>query len=71
MAAGVHSDHESITAAEAEEKLRLGMWLMVREGSTEKNLKALLPAVKALQSRTAACSSPTTAIPATCCARAT
>ncbi len=46
VAAGVHSDHESITAEEAHEKLRLGMWLMVREGSTEKNLKALLPVVK-------------------------
>jgi adenine deaminase len=48
IAAGVLSDHESITAGEAEEKLRLGMWLMVRQGSTEKNLAALLPAIKAL-----------------------
>jgi adenine deaminase len=48
VAAGVLSDHESITVAEAEEKLRLGMWLMVRQGSTEKNLAALLPAIKAL-----------------------
>jgi len=46
VAAGVHSDHESITAAEALEKLRLGMWLMVREGSTEKNLKTLLPVIR-------------------------
>ncbi|MDP3046503.1 MAG: adenine deaminase [Chloroflexota bacterium] len=48
VAAGVHSDHESITVHEAEERLRLGMWLMVRQGSTEKNLVALLPAIKAL-----------------------
>jgi adenine deaminase len=48
VAAGVLSDHESITVGEAEEKLRLGMWLMVRQGSTEKNLAALLPAIKAL-----------------------
>ena len=48
VAAGVHSDHESITAAEAREKIRAGMWLMVREGSTEKNLRALLPVVKEL-----------------------
>lgn len=48
VAAGVHSDHESITPAEAHEKLRLGMWLMVREGSSEKNLKALLPVVMKL-----------------------
>ena len=46
VAAGVHSDHESISATEAHEKLRLGMWLMVRQGSTEKNLSALLPVVK-------------------------
>jgi adenine deaminase len=46
IAAGVISDHESVTAQEALEKVRHGMWLMVREGSTEKNLKALLPVVK-------------------------
>ncbi len=46
VAAGVLSDHESIAPEEALEKLRLGMWLMVREGSTEKNLRALLPIIK-------------------------
>jgi len=46
IAVGVHSDHESVTAEEAIEKIRLGMWLMVREGSVERNLKALLPVIK-------------------------
>ncbi len=44
-AAGIMSDHECTTLAEAEERLARGMFLMVREGSSEKNLEALLPAV--------------------------
>jgi len=45
IAAGIRSDHESVSLAEAEEKLRRGMHVMIREGSTEKNLEALLPLV--------------------------
>jgi adenine deaminase len=45
IAAGIQSDHESVTAAEGEEKLRRGLYLMIREGSSEKNLDALLPLV--------------------------
>jgi adenine deaminase len=45
IAAGMHSDHESVTLAEAREKLRRGMYVMIREGSSEKNLEALLPLV--------------------------
>ncbi|MBI2836219.1 MAG: adenine deaminase [Chloroflexi bacterium] len=45
VAAGINSDHESVTLAEAEEKLRRGMYVMIREGSSEKNLDALLPLV--------------------------
>jgi len=45
IAAGVHSDHESVSLAEAGEKLRRGMYVMIREGSSEKNLDALLPLV--------------------------
>jgi adenine deaminase len=52
-AAGIESDHETTLAEEAEEKLRLGLWLMVREGSTEKNLKELLPVVRRLRARRA------------------
>ncbi|OGN95418.1 MAG: adenine deaminase [Chloroflexi bacterium RBG_13_51_18] len=42
---GIHSDHESVALAEAAEKLRRGMHVMIREGSSEKNLEALLPLV--------------------------
>lgn len=45
VAAGVQSDHECTTADEALEKLAAGMHIMIREGSTAKNLEALLPAV--------------------------
>jgi len=41
VAAGVMSDHESVTAEEAMEKVSLGMWVMIREGSTAKNLSEL------------------------------
>ena len=46
VAAGALSDHESVLAEEALEKVRLGMWLFVREGSM-RNLEALLPVVMA------------------------
>jgi adenine deaminase len=36
--AGVRSDHESTELHEAREKLRLGMHILLREGSTERNL---------------------------------
>jgi adenine deaminase len=45
IAAGMGSDHESVSLGEASEKLRRGMHVMIREGSTEKNLEALLPLV--------------------------
>lgn len=43
--AGIQSDHESTGAAEAKEKLQKGMYLMIREGSTEHNLCDLIPLV--------------------------
>jgi len=45
IAAGIHSDHESVSIDEAREKLRRGMFIMIREGSSEKNLDGLLPLV--------------------------
>jgi len=45
IAAGIGSDHESVSLDEAREKLERGMWVMIREGSSEKNLEALLPLV--------------------------
>ncbi|MFC1870417.1 adenine deaminase [Chloroflexota bacterium] len=45
IAAGIYSDHESVALTEAREKLKQGMFIMIREGSSEKNLDALLPLV--------------------------
>jgi adenine deaminase len=45
VAAGVRSDHECSTLDEALEKRRLGLWVMIREGSAARNLEALLPMV--------------------------
>lgn len=46
IASGVKSDHECTTVEEAVEKLRLGMYLMIREGTAAKNLDALIPVLK-------------------------
>ncbi|ABE51698.1 Adenine deaminase [Methanococcoides burtonii DSM 6242] len=43
MCAGISTDHESIEYEEALEKLRLGMKLMIREGSAAKALDKFLP----------------------------
>jgi len=42
---GLQSDHETTSLPEAREKLRRGMYLFLREGSTEQNLRDLAPAV--------------------------
>ncbi|MEM2152950.1 MAG: adenine deaminase, partial [Candidatus Bathyarchaeia archaeon] len=39
--AGIMSDHEALSLEEAREKLSLGMWIMIREGSTAKALSRL------------------------------
>jgi adenine deaminase len=43
--AGVQSDHESTELSEAREKLRLGLHILLREGSTERNLATLVPLI--------------------------
>ena len=45
IACGIHSDHECTRLDEAREKLARGMHIMIREGSSEKNLEDLLPLV--------------------------
>jgi adenine deaminase len=45
IAAGVRTEHECTTAEEAKERLRLGMRIMLREGSAARNVIDLLPAV--------------------------
>jgi adenine deaminase len=44
-ASGIRSDHEALTADEGRERLRAGMWLLIREASMARNLQALLPLV--------------------------
>jgi adenine deaminase len=44
-AAGIYSDHEALTVDEGRERLRAGMWLLIREASMARNLHALLPLV--------------------------
>lgn len=51
IAAGISSDHECTTPQEAREKLRLGMHIMIREGTVAKDLDAILPAIQATNSR--------------------
>lgn len=43
---GIMSDHECTTADEAAEKLRNGLYVMVREGSQTRNLRAILPLIR-------------------------
>jgi adenine deaminase len=45
-AAGIGSDHEALTVEEGRERLRAGMWLLIREASMARNLQALLPLVQ-------------------------
>lgn len=45
-ASGIRSDHEALTVEEGRERLRAGMWLLVREASMARNLQALLPLVR-------------------------
>jgi adenine deaminase len=45
LLAGLQSDHECTALAEAQEKLERGMYIFIREGSTERNIAALIPLV--------------------------
>ncbi len=45
VAAGIGSDHECTTVEEAKEKIRLGMYVMLREASNAHNVLALLPLI--------------------------
>ncbi|MEL7564467.1 MAG: adenine deaminase, partial [Dehalobacterium sp.] len=51
VAAGIRSDHECTSYDEALEKLRLGQWVMVREGTAGKNMLDLLPLLTSDKSR--------------------
>jgi adenine deaminase len=45
-ASGIRSDHEALTVEEGRERLRAGMWLLIREASMARNLEDLLPLVQ-------------------------
>ena len=45
-AAGIRSDHETLTVEEGRERLRAGMWVLIREASMARNLLTLLPLVE-------------------------
>lgn len=51
VGAGISSDHECTTSEEAMEKLRLGMHIMIRQGTIAKDLEALIPIVTPENSR--------------------
>jgi adenine deaminase len=44
-AAGIRSDHECYTAEEGRQRLRAGMWVLIREATAARNLEALAPLV--------------------------
>src|SRR5438876_462187 len=46
VAAGIRSDHEAFTIEEGRERLRAGVWLLIREASAARNLEALIPLVQ-------------------------
>ena len=51
IASGVKSDHECTTPEEAIEKMRLGMYVMIREGTAARDLDALIPVLKECNTR--------------------
>jgi len=51
LTAGIRSDHECTTLKEAKEKLINGMWIMIREGTTTRNLRDLIPLVTSKNAR--------------------
>ena len=50
-AAGIGSEHECVTVAEAEEKLARGLYILIREATNARNLHALLPMITPANSR--------------------
>jgi adenine deaminase len=51
VAAGIGSDHESVSPAEAREKLARGLYLLVRDATNARNLDALLPVISPANGR--------------------
>jgi adenine deaminase len=51
VSSGIKSEHECSNIEEAREKLRAGMYIMIREGTAAKNLKSLIKLVNSDNSR--------------------
>lgn len=51
VAAGIWTEHECVTVAEAAEKLARGLYVLIREATNAHNLQALLPLINAYTSR--------------------
>ena len=51
LTAGPQSEHEATLRSEGAEKLARGMWLMIRQGTTTKNLAELIPLVNPVTER--------------------
>ncbi|MBW6410135.1 adenine deaminase [Clostridium weizhouense] len=51
VSAGIYADHECANVKEAKERLELGMYLMIREGTAAKELKKLIKVVTPINSR--------------------
>ncbi|GKU32261.1 adenine deaminase [Clostridium folliculivorans] len=51
VAAGIYADHECVNLEEAKDRLELGMYLMIREGTAAKELKKLLSVITPINSR--------------------
>ncbi len=54
--AGISTDHECFTIAEAEEKIALGMKILIREGSAAKNFNELIPLIEKYPEQIMLCS---------------
>ena len=50
-ACGIKTDHECMTVEEAIEKISMGMYILIREGSSARNLESLIPAINPHTSR--------------------
>jgi len=55
-AAGISTDHECVTLAEAVGKIAVGMKILIREGSAAKNFEALFPLIDRYPGRVMFCS---------------
>ena len=53
--AGITTDHECITLEEAEEKIKAGMKILIREGSAAKNFDVLSPLIEKYPDKTMLC----------------